>query len=149
VTYILVSLLLVGATIVIHGVGTTLWLQHLVNHHMAGARLSNQTRMWQLILTALVLTGLHIIEILLWAVAYLVMAPGELPSLEAAVYFSAVTFTTVGYGDITLGEGRLMSGLEAIDGILLVGWSTAFIFSVLQRSWGSLLTEHKTQGDSE
>lgn len=147
-TIVLVSLLLVGATIVIHGVGTTLWLRHLVGHQAARRTVSYRSRMLQLILTAVVLTCLHIAEILLWAVAYLVMAPGELPSLEAAVYFSAVTFTTLGYGDITLTEARLMSGFEAIDGILLVGWSTAFLFTALQRAWGSLLTDQRSLGEN-
>lgn len=141
------SLLLVGATIVIHGVGTTMWLRHLVRRHTAGRSSSNRSRMLQLILTAVILTSLHIVEILVWAVSYMIMAPGELPSLEAAVYFSAVTFTTLGYGDITLSEARLMSGFEAIDGILLVGWSTAFLFTALQRAWGSLLTEQESAGE--
>lgn len=47
-----------------------------------------------------------------------------------------VTFTTLGYGDIVLGpEWRLLSGIEAINGIVLFGWSTAFLFAIVQRSW--------------
>jgi hypothetical protein len=51
-----------------------------------------------------------------------------------------VSFTTLGYGDITLtdSEWRLLSGIEALDGILLVGWSTALLFIVVQRSWKHL-----------
>jgi len=50
-----------------------------------------------------------------------------------------VTFTTLGYGDITLPEQewRMLSGIEALNGILLVGWTTAFLFAVVQRSWSS------------
>jgi hypothetical protein len=44
-----------------------------------------------------------------------------------------VTFTTLGYGDISLtSEWRLLSGLEAINGIMLIGWSTAMMFSLIQ-----------------
>ncbi len=144
---VLVSLLLVGANFVVHGVGTTAWLRYLVNRRVAADERTNRSRMWLLILTAVVLIALHFIEILMWALCYLLVAPGELPSLEAAVYFSAVTFSTLGYGDITLSDGRLMSGFEAITGILLVGWSTAFIFTVLQHTWGLLLSGRKAQGE--
>jgi choline-glycine betaine transporter len=60
-------------------------------------------------------------------------------SIEEAVYFSFVTFTTLGYGDITLSEGfRVLSGIQALNGIILVGWSTAMIFSVVQHVWRGL-----------
>lgn len=146
-TIVVVSLLLIGANFVVHGVGTTLWLRYLVDRKVAAPRFRNRDRMWLLILTAVVLIALHFVEILMWAVCYLLVTPGELPSLEAAVYFSAVTFSTLGYGDITLSDGRLMSGFEAITGILLVGWSTAFIFTVLQHTWGQLLSARKAEGE--
>ena len=45
----------------------------------------------------------------------------------------------MGYGDITLPEQewRMLTGIEAPHGILLVGWTTAFLFSVVKRSWSS------------
>ena len=90
-----------------------------------------------LIKTVLILISLHAIEIVLWAASYIILLPaGELASFEEAVYFSFVTFTTLGYGDITLSEGwRLLSGIEALNGILLVGWTTAMLFAVVQRMW--------------
>ena len=58
---------------------------------------------------------------------------------ETALYFSFVTFTTLGYGDITLSEGwRLLSGIEALNGLLLVGWTTALLFAIVQRGWQGL-----------
>ena len=60
----------------------------------------------------------------------------DLETFETAVYFSFVTFTTLGYGDITLSEsGRVLSGIQALNGILLVGWSTAVLFAVVQKLW--------------
>ena len=58
-------------------------------------------------------------------------------NLRGGDLFFRVTFTTLGYGDITLVEHdwRLLSGIEALNGILLVGWTTAFLFMVVQRSW--------------
>ena len=65
----------------------------------------------------------------------MVLPDGELQSLDTAFYFSGVTFTTLGYDDITLStDWRKLSGLQAIDGILLFGWTTAFLSAVLQRA---------------
>lgn len=68
-----------------------------------------------------------ITEVWAWALVYLAL--GAFASLETAVYFSTVTFTTLGYGDITLSaEWRLLSSFEAANGLLLFGWSTALVF---------------------
>ena len=81
----------------------------------------------------------------MWAVFYLVITPvKEIGTFEEAVYFSAVTFTTLGYGDITLADHhwRLLSGAEALNGVLLAGWSTALLFAVFQRCWKGLVQAH-------
>ena len=90
-----------------------------------------------LISAAVFLVFLHAIQIIIWAIVYKALVPaGELANFETAVYFSFVTFTTLGYGDITLSEGfRLLSGIQALNGILLVGWSTAMMFSLVQKIW--------------
>jgi hypothetical protein len=82
---------------------------------------------------------LHTVEIMVWAGVYQALVPvSDLPDFETAVYFSFVTFTTLCYGDITLSEGwRLLSGIQALNGILLVGWSTALMFAVVQKTWQS------------
>ena len=92
--------------------------------------------------------SLHAIQIAIWAISYKALVPeGELPNFEAAAYFSFVTFTTLGYGDITLSEGwRLLSGIQALNGILLVGWSTAVLFATVQRIWQGLLTSKVPPG---
>ncbi len=54
--------------------------------------------------------------------------------MERSLYFSTVTFTTLGYGDITLQERwQLLSSLEAVNGIILFGVSTAFVFGVIRK----------------
>ncbi len=79
------------------------------------------------------MTGvMHLIEICLWAVVYL--RCGELTTFETAFYFSAENYTALGYGDLVLGERwRLLGPLEAINGLLLIGLSTAGTFVVLNR----------------
>ena len=75
---------------------------------------------------------LHTIEIWLWAILYSFVTTFE--TFERALYFSTVTFTTLGYGDIVLEpRWQLLSSLEAASGIILFGMSTAFIFAVLLR----------------
>jgi len=142
---ILTGLSLLAATVVIHAIGTTYWVRYLLRRYAAvDGQFRQRTRIGVLISSAIFLSCLHLAEVMLWALGYRIVLPaGELESLEAAFYFSAVTFTTLGYGDITLSSAwRLLSGIEAIDGILLIGWSTAFMFAILQRTWGSL-NEHK------
>lgn len=71
--------------------------------------------------------AIHTAEIWIWALAYLSL--GALASLETSLYFSTATFTTLGYGDITLAsEWRLLGAAQGADGLVLFGWSTAFIF---------------------
>jgi len=52
------------------------------------------------------------------------------------VYFSLASHTTLGFGDVVLEHGwRVLAGLEGITGILLIGWSTAFMFAVVNRMY--------------
>ena len=134
----LVAVLLVAATVVVHAVGTTFWMRRLHFYTDSDGYFKERKALPAVIWTAVVLMMLHVIEVVLWAVAYLLLLPGgHLDSFEKAAYFSMVTFTTLGYGDITLTDHqwRMLSGIEALNGILLVGWTTAFLFMVVQHSW--------------
>jgi voltage-gated potassium channel len=75
---------------------------------------------------------LHGLEIWLYAGFYL--AVGALPTLESAIYFSTSSYTTVGYGDVVLGSGwRVLGAIESANGIILLGWSTAFFVAIVSR----------------
>lgn len=136
---ILTGIALVIATVLVHAVGTHAWIRFLARHYSnAGGLIRSHKALPAVIWTAIVLMLLHVIEIQLWALTYLFVLPGDpLDTYEKALYFSFVTFTTLGYGDVTLSthDWRLLSGIEAMDGILLAGWSTALLFVVVQRSW--------------
>ena len=87
-----------------------------------------------LITTAIFLIFIHLIQAGVWAFVYL-LAPGvtEFDTFEKSLYFSLVTFTTLGYGEITIASSnRILAGLEAINGITVIGWSTAFMFAIFQ-----------------
>ena len=133
----LIGIGIVAITVILHALGTTAWIRHLGERYPEGKGLGETRKALAAILTTvLVAIALHALQIVIWAVAYLRLAPvGELRTFEEAVYFSFVTFSTLGYGDITLSEGwRLLSGVEALNGILLVGWTTALLFAVVQRT---------------
>jgi hypothetical protein len=135
--YSLIGAMLIATTVIIHAAGTTGILLGLRKFSGRLGDLNARHILSVLITVVIVLSVLHIIEIVVWAAAYLSVLPaGELRSFEEAVYFSFVTFTTLGYGDITLSEGlRVMSGIEALNGILLVGWTSAMLFAIVHRIW--------------
>ena len=74
----------------------------------------------------------HLIEITLWAVLFVIC--GEFQEFGIAYYHSAVNYTTLGYGDLLLTPSwRMLGPLEAANGALMFGVSTAMIFAVVQR----------------
>jgi hypothetical protein len=74
----------------------------------------------------------HLLEIALWAGLFLIC--GQFQEFGTAYYHSAVNYTTLGYGDIIMSPSwKLLGPLEAADGALMFGVSTAMIFAVIQR----------------
>ena len=68
----------------------------------------------------------------IWAVVFIGL--GLFQTLESAIYFSIVAFTTLGFGDITLGESwRLLSGFTAVSGLIVFGLNTAYLVSFLSQ----------------
>ena len=135
---------LVAITIFIQAAITTSWLRFLGRHQLVRMHSKSwwaSTRL--LISTGVVLLAMHILQILVWATTYRWLVPDdELQTYEKAVYFSFVTFTTLGFGDITLSEAyRMLSGIQAMNGILLVGWSTAILFAIVQRIWATKVND--------
>jgi hypothetical protein len=125
----------ISATVVIHSVGMV-WLMAALRR-LAPELYLRYPSIWApavMVLTVLLLFALHGVEIWLWAAVYLVLT--DLPNLETALYFSTVTYTTLGYGDVVLTPPwRVLASLEAANGILLFGWTTAFLFMVVRRIW--------------
>lgn len=70
-----------------------------------------------------------------WAILYVLVE--ALSSLEEALYFSIVTYSTLGYGDIVLDkQWQLLSSLEAANGLIMFGWTTAMVFAAVQWTYG-------------
>lgn len=133
---LLIATVMVLATVLVHGLGL-LGLSHLLHDERVEER---QAHISPLSLRGLLVTlgvvlalfALHGTEIWLYALVYLQLQ--ALPGLEEAVYFSTITYGTIGYDD----EGfhpawQLVAAIEGINGVLLMGWSTAFFISLAAR----------------
>lgn len=141
---IIIGLVVIGITIIIQAYGTKIWIQHLKIEYASKPLIHFDKRTVKLLIyTALFLLSLNFIEAIIWGFTYYLL-PGitEFEDLEKAIYFSLVTFTTLGYGEITISStNRILSGLEAMNGVLLLGWTTAMMFSVLQYVLKSILKD--------
>ncbi len=128
---ILMACLLVAATVFVHAIGLSALLNDLIRK-----RDHPPTRFWPVswlvIRVAWALIFIHVIEISIWALFY---AWEEcLPDVHSAFYFSGVTYTTVGYGDVLLSAPwQLFAPVEALTGILMCGLSTGLFFAVVSR----------------
>ena len=125
--------LMIVATVVIESVVIAIAVRTL-NH--CGARLSSLSMLPRLIvsLTTLSLWLLAGISAALWLWAMLFVWLGEFESIAGAIYFSSVSATTLGYGDVTLSERwQLLSGFIAANGLVLFSLNTAFLFEALRR----------------
>jgi voltage-gated potassium channel Kch len=130
ITRLLGACALMALCVAIHAAGVAGVLRRLRKKAAALQTFWSSLRLF--ILLALWMVLLHLTEISVWALAF--VFERALPNLETALYFSAVTYTTTGYGDVVLPQGwRLDGGVEALTGILMCGWSTGFFFAIVNR----------------
>ena len=85
--------------------------------------------------TFAVVMGLFVIHgVEIWLYAALYLFAGALPDLHTAVYFSTITYGTIGYDDEGIVRAwQLVAAIEGINGVLLLGWSTAFFVALMAR----------------
>jgi hypothetical protein len=126
---------LAGFTVVVHAAGFSLILRHFGDKYSAPP-----IHAWAvallLIRVTLCLILIHVAEIAAWGFFYVLEKC--LPDAETAFYFSGITYTTVGYGDLVLPkQWRMFAPVEALTGILMCGLSTALFFALLNRIYVS------------
>ena len=98
---------------------------------------------WRLLSVAWRLVLLHLAEIIVWGLFY--WWQKCLPDAESSFYFSAVTYTTVGYGDLVLPqEWRLVGAVEGLTGILMCGLSTGLFFAVVSKYLAATSATNRT-----
>ena len=123
---------LLSGCVVLHAAGVIAAVRWVRRREVPGDKLWPWARLFVTVAVWIVL--LHMVEISLWAFVY--AAGGAMPGMQRAWYFSAVTYTTTGYGDLVLPEDwRLVGAIEAVTGILMCGWSTGFFFAVVSRMY--------------
>lgn len=85
--------------------------------------------------TMIVILGLFVLHgIEIWLYAFLYIGIGSVDGLREAIYFSTITYGAIGYSDAAMAEEwRLVSAIEGINGIILIGWSTAFFVTLIAR----------------
>ena len=126
---------MISVTVIIHAMALDFIIKHA--RRAEGLLRDRSHFLWKPIaagsLVVAVFTS-HIVQIWLWALLYLQLGCAPLENLPDALYFATVTYTTLGYGDIVLEPThRMLSGIEAANGIIMFGWTTAFIFEVISQ----------------
>lgn len=131
---VLAAAAILFATIIIHGLVVLCLYRLFALPINQAAGFSNFKRLCLSYVFLMGFVAAHFFEIAIWALAYRFF--GALQSMEEAIYFSAITFATIGYGDVVLsGEWRIASAFEGVNGILLFGWTTAFLFKISAALW--------------
>ena len=129
-TVFLSACVLAFLTVAVHATGIAVLLRLMRLHALPPTGVWPVTRKLLHILWWLVL--LHLAEISIWGLFYLWR--GCMPNAEAAFYFSGVTYTTLGYGDLVLARPwRLLAPIEGLMGVLMCGLSTGYFFVILNR----------------
>ncbi|MEM7703062.1 MAG: potassium channel family protein [Pseudomonadota bacterium] len=136
-TALFLSAFLIAATILIH--------YEVLRWTAVGATdlgVHPRTRLWMMLGGALIS---HLLHIALYAAAYLVLefqfALGAIEgpdsgSANDAFYFSIVCYTTLGFGDVyPSGQLRLLSGIEALNGLVMVTWTASMTYLHMERFW--------------
>ena len=139
---LLLGTFVIAITVMIHTMGL-IGLSHWMALIIRWFRLHRHSlaKSGAMVTTVLGLFFLHTIEVWVWAVAYI--AVGLTRDFETALYFSTETFATLGYGDITPPvTWRLFASLEAVNGFLLIGWSTAYLVAASTRHGPFRIGEH-------
>ena len=141
----LIACILVVVTVVIHATGFGLLLKKLLK--------SQAMNRWGVfpvtklvVVLALWLLLIHMAEIVVWGLFY--YWQGCMPDAESAFYFSGVTYTTVGYGDVVLSRPwRILAPMEALTGILMCGLSIGLFFALVSRWISKWVNLKKSSAD--
>lgn len=124
---------MVIVTVTIHFFGLMLltYVMSETRHHLR----PHESVLRQGALIIFVVLGIFaLVTIHIWLYAALYRALGEMPDFETALYYSTTTFTAVGFGDVVVSpRWRIVSAIEAANGVILLAWSTAFLLSVTSR----------------
>ena len=139
---LIIGFAIIAINVILQALATTYWVKRVRKRI---DRWKGELSTWRifklLILSFLGLTFLHALHALVWAfnINLIPAVRADFESFNDIFYYSIVTFTTLGYGDMTISSAwKLLSGIEAINGIMLIGWSTALMYSLIQYIFKSI-----------
>lgn len=135
---------IVSVSVAIHLAGIMLMVEALLRRRETLEQSLNKRRISLLMIMPFAgIMLLHVIQTSLWAVFY--YSQELFSDFETALYFSMVSFTTIGYGDVVLPRHwRLLGVIEGFSGVLLCGLSTAFFFAIVN----AVFQSHSRQRNS-
>ncbi|KQW82548.1 ion channel [Brevundimonas sp. Root1279] len=131
-----VSTLMILMTVAVHGTGLVYMTSFLQWLDRGGFGVLPRSLRWRRGIlagtTSVALTALHGLEIALYALLFYWL--GAVPDPRDAIYFSAISYATIGYSGGLISESwRLLGAIEGVNGTLLMGWSVAFFVTVIAR----------------
>ena len=131
-TNLALGTLMISLTVVIHTFGlmgvthVMAWVTDRIRPH------GHRSRMLAMNTVVIGVFAVLTAEVWLWAAGFTLI--GVVDDFETALYFSTITFSTVGYGDVVPHpEWRMLAALEGVNGFLLIGWSTAYLIAAGMR----------------
>jgi hypothetical protein len=130
------ALPLIVLTVIYHVLGLAYINEKIVRIRGLASRKLDSIIVFALVMgvTTLLATILHAIEAGIWAAVYWML--GALPDGKSALLYSLGAITTYGHQPLYLAEHwRLMGALEALNGMILFGLTTAFLFSIIREVW--------------
>lgn len=134
----MLSTFTVAVTVLIHGYGLAILVRLLMVMKIDTGDPPHSNLHFDLrstmpvLFVVLALFAIHGLEI--WFYALVFLALGAMPHLEQAIYFSTITYATIGYSDMHLtAKWRVLAAIEGINGVILMGWSTAFFITIVAR----------------
>jgi len=138
--------MLLGSLASIVLVGTTIWIHF--EFLSRAQRMAERSRLRPRLRVVALLAGAfvaHTVEVYVYAVGYMVLATVDAASgvtgvsagsFDDYVYFSAVCYSTLGFGDmVPLGATRLIAGTEALNGLVLITWTASVTYLMMDRYW--------------
>lgn len=133
---LLVGVGMIALCVVIHGIGLFA-LQRTMRSESTSERIRKMEPLsihGTLFTLAVVFAIIFIHFVEIWLFAFLYTYLGAQSSFQNALYFSTISYSTVGYSDASIARAwRLLGALEGILGVILLGWSTAFFVRLLRR----------------
>ncbi|PLK72489.1 metal transporter [Rhizobium sp. TH135] len=131
-TNLALGTLMISLTVVIHTFGL-MGVTHVMSFVTDRIRLhGHRSRMLAMNTVVIGVFAVLTAEVWLWAASFTLI--GVVDDFETALYFSTITFSTVGYGDVVPhSEWRMLAALEGVNGFLLIGWSTAYLIAAGMR----------------